>query len=479
MTGEQQSVHTGLAPAIFIALLLGAGFGFSLFIGSLIIASLIILPTCIWLILKKPLWAALFLIAVLPLERIGAMDVGGFTLRLSQILLLALTIRWTISVVATARWRQISTPPSPLLLPITIFLSSGIISLLATPHPQRSLTVLGFTGFTTLIAFVLPRMLTEADHMRRATVVLLGSALAVSVFGLWQFAGDSIGLPTAVTGLRPLYTKQILGFPRVQSTAYEPLYFASYLLLPLLTSLALLLTGKKNKEVPAKLLWALVITGGIAFVLTVARGGYGALAAGLGILGCFYLRSLLRPQTIGLLLGGVVIIGMTAFITLANTGDPFTSNLEKFNRHVTNIFSGASFEERSHTLDEALRLFRLRPVLGHGIGSFGPHLAPTTMYPGQHGWAIVNNHYIELLAEQGIVGLLSWLSIIGVLVIRSIKALRADSDDTLLRNLLIGGLAALAGVLVQYLTFSTLYIMHIWFLFGWLLAIQNLLLKKK
>jgi len=38
-------------------------------------------------------------------------------------------------------------------------------------------------------------------------------------------------------------------------------------------------------------------------------------------------------------------------------------------------------------------------------------------------------------------------------------------------------LAAFVGILVQYQTFSILYIMHIWFVIGMLISVQNLIQK--
>jgi len=40
-------------------------------------------------------------------------------------------------------------------------------------------------------------------------------------------------------------------------------------------------------------------------------------------------------------------------------------------------------------------------------------------------------------------------------------------------------LAAFVGVLVQYQTFSILYIMHIWFLIGFMISVQNIILKQE
>jgi hypothetical protein len=63
-----------------------------------------------------------------------------------------------------------------------------------------------------------------------------------------------------------------------------------------------------------------------------------------------------------------------------------------------------------------------------------------------------------------------------VLLTRSVKAWRKAKSDPLLRAILVGLTAALCGILVQYNTFSVLYITHIWFTIGLLITVQNIIL---
>ncbi|EKD76247.1 MAG: hypothetical protein ACD_43C00176G0002 [uncultured bacterium] len=63
-----------------------------------------------------------------------------------------------------------------------------------------------------------------------------------------------------------------------------------------------------------------------------------------------------------------------------------------------------------------------------------------------------------------------------MLFARSIKAWLTATKDPLLRAVLLGLTAALGGILVQYNTFSVLYITHIWFTIGLLITVQNIIL---
>ncbi len=117
-------------------------------------------------------------------------------------------------------------------------------------------------------------------------------------------------------------------------------------------------------------------------------------------------------------------------------------------------------------------------MLGKGIGNFGPWIAYYPNITPITGWKIVNNQYIELLAETGTVGLASFLIIILTLTLRTFIALK-HAKDVYLRSVLIGLFAAVWGIVIQYNFFSTLYIIHIWIAFGLLVAVQNMILKGK
>ena len=104
-------------------------------------------------------------------------------------------------------------------------------------------------------------------------------------------------------------------------------------------------------------------------------------------------------------------------------------------------------------------------------------MASHPFYMPQDGWKIVNNEFIEILAENGILGLFFFCLFILFLIVRSIKAIIITKDEYL-RAILVGLLGAFIGVLVQYQTFSTLYIMHVWFLIGLMIAVQNMIFRQ-
>ncbi len=400
--------------------------------------------------------------AVLPLERIGAIDIGGLSVRPSQLALLV-----AIAFAIRGFFRRETAPSPPRLLGwLAAFFAAAAVSLINAENPSRSAMVLVFSVFTASLALLVPRYVSSPERLQQVRVVILISATAVGLFGLWQFLGDMAGLPSWMTGLRSTYSKAILGFTRIQSTAQEPLYFADYLLLPLGLALAWLTDGAKRAW-----LWPLVLLLSIDLFLTSSRGGYGGFMAMIAVLAWHYRRSLAARRIIGrfAVIGAVVIAASLAFLSMTAVSSNTGLN-ETFLTHVTTLTDGAAWVERLNTSNGALDAFHRHSIIGVGFGGFGPFVATYPHAAPSEGWPIVNNEYLEILAETGIVG----FTLFAVFLLSLFYAIRRPASEAGVDAIRIGALAALVGMLVQYLTFSTLYVMHIWFTIGLALAASSL-----
>ena len=275
--------------------------------------------------------------------------------------------------------------------------------------------------------------------------------------------------------LKQGYTKAIFGFPRIQAFSMEPLYFANYLLMPIFVGMALVF----NKMTSLKK-WpfiGLIILLLINFILTVSRGGY------LGFIGAFLVLSVLMFKKVFTWRNVI-----TAILAVVIVGYGVTFALSKGDYRATNEFighimvidfsSGESVQGRLQTYKRAFDARKYSPVLGIGIGNYGPWAKNYPAKTPPSGWDIVNNEYLEILAETGLVGFITFISILLVLFLRTFVALRY-ANDLYLKSVLIGVFAAFVGALIQYNFMSTLYIIHIWFLIGLLVAVQNVILKEK
>ncbi|MDD5040194.1 MAG: O-antigen ligase family protein [Patescibacteria group bacterium] len=461
MSARQWGIVIG---ALVLACIAGVGIGSA---PVLLVVGVIGLCILAGFILRDPAVGLVLVAVSLPFERLGAYELGDMTVRVSQIFFAVTAVSWVFYAFRTGQRRFAG---NPALIPLVLFLACGLISIVNSENTGRSVVVLAYTVFTAALAFVIPNIVRTREQLQRIIVAIIISFVLVSSFGIFQFVGDMGGLPTTVTGLRELYTKNVLGFTRVQSTAYEPLYFANYLLIPIGLLAALFLSGKRFIRSG----WLIVLfgLGVVNLILTVSRGGYLALPVVLLAVAVFYIRKLLSVPTMVTILIGGALVGWVVVQTLGSSGEPFT--MEKFTGHITNAFYGASYSERINTFEQSYAAWREQPLIGIGIGGFGPYEAPHPAYMPADGWRIVNNEFLEILAEEGIVGLTLFIFFLVVLFVRSYRALRV-TNDRYTRAVLVGLSAALLGILVQYQTFSTLYIMHVWFVVGLIIACQNII----
>jgi len=455
--------------ALFFAKLIVMFGALSLLVGPVLLIGLVLA----YFIFREPTLGWLLIVFFLPFERVPTINIGGTDLKINTVLGLITLFAWILALMANPKKWKVE--PNALAIPLSLFAAALIASLMGAVNLPRALEVLIFILFTMALAVLTVNMVNSKEALRKTIVVLFASALVAAAFGLFQFGGDIIGLPSSITLLKEGYTKAIFGFPRIQAFSMEPLYFANYLLIPICIGIALIF----NKAEPFKRWFfiSIVLLLLINFILTVSRGGYLGLVGSLAVLGILMFRKIFTWRNVLIGIFAIGIVGYGVAFALSK-GDYQATN--EFIGHVmvTDFKNSESVQGRLLTYRRAYNAYKWYPVFGIGIGNYGPF---AKFYPSetpQKGWDIVNNQYIELLAETGLVGAVAFGFLILVLTMRTFIALKY-ARDLLLRSVLIGAFAALVGILIQYNFMSTLYIIHIWILIGLLIAVQSIILKTK
>lgn len=457
--------------------------------GALAALIIPILIGCILLayyIFKNPLFGFCLIVFFLPFERVPTYNVGGADIKINVILGFITLFAWLLALMFNSqKWRV---NPSALTLPITLFIISLLLSLTQAFNLSRAIQVLIFTLFTIALSFLANSMIQSKEDLKKIIGVLFLSSLVAGAFGLFQFAGDVVGLPQSLTLLKEGYTSAVFGFPRVQAFSMEPLYFANYLIIPLSLLIAYFLAKVKFSKKQEDKFWdkwianpwfifALLVLLGVNFVLTVSRGGYLGLVVVVLIYLFVFFRKVFSFRNILIM----AVAGILVYwgVTYALSQGQARASREFFG-HVTlnDLYEGESIQGRLNTFEFAYSAFEKNPVLGIGVGNYGPYAKHYPVNTPKYGWDIVNNQFIETLAETGLVGFIAFVLIFFVLLIRSLIAIRLTSD-LFLKTTLIGLTAAMVGILVQYNFFSTLYIIHIWVAVGLLAGTQQLAFKQK
>jgi O-antigen ligase len=410
-----------------------------------------------WLLRPRLELGLLLLVATLPFERIGSYELYGLTVRPSQLIAVALIISLLF------KWRENRLRRDLELLPL-IYLGAAAISVAFAPATIRALLVLGFSFFAWL-AFLTVRRLTAHADLRLLERALWWTTFAVIVFGLYQYLGDSLGLQKHLTGLKDYYTKEVFGFPRIQSFALEPLYLANFLLIPLG------LFGARFTRRPDRRSGLLLFLLSLTIALTLSRGGYAAAVWVIFLLIFSHpqLRATLR--LLGLISAGVIAGLLLISLGSAVKKEETLTQVKTFTAQATNVETGASVSERAQARRDAWEAFRESPLTGIGAGNFGTWAHARN--PEISKDAIVNNEPLELLAETGVFGFAAITAFVLAILRRSWRAFRSGQGSEEERVWLIGLTAAVIGFAVQYQTFSTLYVMHIWVALGLLVAIQD------
>lgn len=451
----------------------GAGFVIAKFgTLSLAIVPLLIISVLLGVYLfKNPFFGFLLIIFFLPFERVPTYLLGGVNIKINTILGFVTLFTWLLALIFNGKKWKVQ--PNVLAIPLSLFTIALILSLTQAVNLDRSIQVLIFILFTIALSIFSVNMIDGINNLKKVIYVIFFSSLVVGLFGLVQFGGDVIGLPRSITLLKEGYTSKIFGFPRIQAFSMEPLYYANYLLIPISLSLAYFLG--RVKLIKHWWLIGLLALLLINFVLTVSRGGYIGLLATLAVFVVAYFRRFITWRNLGI----VIILVLVYFGVTFALSKSENRAMQQFLGHVTlkDLSRGESIVGRLRAYDVAEGAFLKNPILGIGIGNYGPYVKGYPNQPPKTGWDIVNNQYLELAAEAGLVGIITFGLIFLIIIVRSFFALKVVKDP-FIRATLIGLLAALVGILVQYNFFSTLYIIHIWVVIGLLVGVQNLAFKK-
>jgi len=410
-------------------------------------------------------------------------ELYGVAIRLSQVVG-ALLILFCLPILIK-NWRDWLNNPWVLL---ALFVLVSALSAALALSKTKGLLVTSFYAFVFVLAYAVAQTF-SLRHSALFKKLIFGIGLVVVVFCLYQFIGDTLGVSSNYTLLNVRYTKLIFGFPRVQGFSLEPLYLANYLLIPFCLALVSYIFSSKRLEAVLAFVFLTTIW------LTVARGAYlGVFAVlfGLSIVMIYQRRWRQLAVTLGiaslsLLLAFGMIRASGSFAKQLPVSTTVPSNLQtnipqqgidadgnttRLLEHTTNFSSQTSVSDRLQSSETAIVLVQSNPIIGVGPGNFGRYVVkayPATFVdPNQ----IANNETLEILAEVGIIGFALLVTFALTLLWRGLHfSVKQNSREA---NIWFFATAAmLAAFVVQWQTFSTLYVTHIWVMIGVYLAVLH------
>jgi O-antigen ligase/tetratricopeptide (TPR) repeat protein len=306
---------------------------------------------------------------------------------------------------------------NPLTISLVIFLIVNIIAGIFGVNPGRSFwgnyERMGGNYHLIFLTFLYFYILLFAGAKEKWLAILLNILV-------WVGALTSIYAIFEKLGMTPWVPDDSLPL-RMSSIFGNPIFFASFLIIPLFLSIFFYFQSEGQKRY-WYLAAAFVQTVGI--ILSGTRGALVGLILGLIIAGIYYIwaEKKYRLPVIGSIGIVVAIFIALAIFSSGNAQSSVLSRLTKFN--------DSNSKARLIQWGMALKGFKANPILGVGPENY--YVISNTyfnreLYSYDYSWFDKpHNYLLEVLTTTGIFGLLSYLAIFGFGIWGVFKSVKAD-----------------------------------------------------
>lgn len=361
---------------------------------------------------------------------------------LTYLLTIVIGAAWLIKLVALHGFKFKSWLSSirrtPLDIPIALYLLSHIISTIFSIDPHTSLWGYYSRSHEGLLAtlsyivlyYAAVSNLTKANVMRIFSVSFV-SAVIVSLWGALEHFGSSPSCAILIKQwTNECWIQDVTN--RVFATLGQPNWMAAYLDIVILAALGWALVTKRLRY------FALAILFFFALLFTKSRSGFLGLITGGTILGASFLLFELRGKVqmnkqllIGL--GGLFASFLLAiflfgipfaqldFLTLNYWQTRQSSADETYDKSIdSGILISESGDIRSVVWQGAIDVWKRYPIFGSGVETFAfsYYLDRPVAHNMLSEWDFLynkaHNEFLNILATTGTVGMITYLSIIGV-----------------------------------------------------------------
>jgi len=356
----------------------------------------------------------------------------------------------------------------PVKVPLFLFLAVSCFSFINTEFLYLSARALVSKNIKfVLLYFVVVKTLDSREKLFDFMKIAAISFYIIVLNGFIQYFISHVDLLHNYPSFKhmPFYHEEpFIGFPT--SSFPYPNDLAAWLLMFLLPGLSALLFGIRTLKYRVAE-GILLCAGFYLLVLTKARGAY------LGFLAALAPLTLLNIRKI-FVLALVLIVALSALV-LINKALP--TGTRGYSSTLDDVLSFASVSDRMVMWRNGWKIFMRHPVIGNGINTFFKHYAEVRedQYKYKKG-SYAHNCYLQMAADTGIVGLVSFMLAMGVFFVSSAFMINGMSD-MFLRAVATGLLAALFGFLVHSFFDTNLYSLNLAALFWSALGVESALLK--
>ena len=371
------------------------------------------------IIMKSPLWGLFTLIIAIPFLPNEAM------LILTALVVFSFIIKTFIT-------GDFSLIPDPLIMPLLAFALVQIISTITSVSPFLSAQNLIVSLVSMALYFVIINTIKSKEELDKAIKIFIITAFIMSCYGIMQYY--TLGTTSKAwvdVELNPDLKTRVIG------TFGNPNVFAEYLEHILPASIALIFVYKKwmNKAIAAVLATVMFI----CLLLTSSRGAWLGFAAAM----IMFTVVKLSKYILLFLVGGILTIPLVPKVIIQRIST------------IGNI-KDSSNEYRTYIWEGTIKMIKDFWVTGVGYGYWA---FKNTFYEysikGTKTWHS-HNMYLEIMAEMGIFGLLTFAWFVLSLFKHSIKFI-LKTKDKYLSYISAGLLAGFLSIMVHGVAEHILY----------------------
>jgi putative inorganic carbon (HCO3(-)) transporter len=405
------------------------------------------------LILIKPQAALYLLCFAVPFGSLFSIDLGGISVGAADALVGVALAAWLARAIAV---RQLIRWPR-LTWPVLVFLGAGMLSLLnAQSLPLAAKELAKWVEFLGIMLVVTNLTDERQRHVLVASLLLAGVAQAA--LGTYQFLTRS-GPEFFAFGR----------FLRAYGTFEQPNPFGGYMGLVAPLALALVLYWR-SRELAAWLKWLALaslaaVTAGIA--MSGSRGAWLGASAAIGLV------AVLRGRQSQVILSIVVLLAALAgmFGGLDLVPDQIIERVTGFLPLIGGLSTGSDIQSIEVTDANYANLERLafwqaaadmwsdRLWLGVGIGNYQAVYADYSLPKWRRALGHAHNYYLNIAAETGLIGLLSYLCFWAIVFWQLAQTARRDRS-AMTKALALGALGVIVHASVHNVV-DNLWVHHL------------------
>lgn len=395
-------------------------------------------------------------------------------------------------VLKSINQKQITINRTPLDIPLLLFLGANILSTIFSIDPHTS--IWGYYsrsngGLLSIISYLLLYWAfvsnIKKDQIKTLFKFAFASGLIISIWGILEHFGVSLSCVILRGQFNAdCWVQDVQA--RVFASLGQPNWMAAYLSMLIFPALFFLLTSKSRKETIYYFLITILYY--LAFTFTYSRGPTLGLIGGLIIfLLCFYHISTIFPskKLIFLVLGAFIIINilfgsaLTSFRLVSKFASPARPgiSLPSAPQTGTQLENGGteSGQIRFIVWKGALDIFSAYPIFGSGVETFA--YSYYQFRPTSHNltseWDFLynkaHNEYLNYLSTTGIVGIGTYLLLIGTFLVYSLLFIvnRKSQKPYTIHHLLLTSLLAsyISYLIYNFFLFSVVIIAVFFYLY--------------